>query len=798
MSLFRDLWFTFRALTSARGFFLIAVFTLAAGLALATMTLAVMQAYGGRGLPYPASERMYRLEISDRARARFDHLALLDWPSLDDVVERQAAWDLDVFYMLDGEYPLPARGAWITPDYTDTFGLRAALGRTFGAEDFATASPPVALISDRIWRTRFGGDPAVLGRTFRAYVSDRPEDAETFTIVGVLPADLWHLHAYTEVLTPLKEPAYPYIVRLRADVPAAVARERIAQLLEAEPVPPPTSPPSSADAVLVSLHAGYIATVRPVLIALGVVAALMVIIATANVTVLTLLRARGRVRELSVRLALGASRWQAGRLVALEGVVLGGLATLIGIVAAGELLPASAPFVERYLDRTVPGGATALTLDTAVLIAAMLAGCAITLLLAAIPVTMMCRVASTWSPAARGATEGGEAGRSRAVLITVEVAASLTLLAGAALMTDSAVRMMDVDLGIDGGNVSTAGLALRQRSFPDRASRAEILARIQRQLWEEEGAPVAMGDWSPLATSRPRPVMTSDAGPTAASAAANWFSVTGEFFPLLDIPIHDGRTFTDVDSSSSGDRVAIVSASLARRLWPDARAVGQHLRMQLDDDEAAVSLRVVGVAGDVRASHADTELQDVYVPLGQRASRFVTIYMRATHGASLDRQVRRQVAQVNPEVAVTETRPLLEGFGRERLRPQALASMLGVLALLASLLALVGMQGVVAFAVRQREREIAVRMAIGAAPRTLVAMFVRYGLRVLTAGLVLGALGAAGLGRLLGSQLFGVGAVDPAWLAGAAAAFIVPALLAIVWPAWRAASTDPLTLLKLE
>lgn len=799
MSLLRDVWFTLRALSSARGFFLVAVLTLGAGLTLATMTLAVMQAYGGRGLPYPASDRIHRLEISDAARARVGDLSALDWASLGDAFDLQTAWDLDVFYLLDGEYPQPARGAWITPDYTPTFGLTAALGRTFTAEDFATGSPPVALISDRIWRIRFGADPAVLGRTFRAYVSDRPDDAETFTIVGVLPADLWHLHAYTEVLTPLKEPVYPYIVRLRTGFPAAAAGDRVAQLLRGTSVPVPAGTPASPDAVLVSLHAGYIAAVRPVLIALGVVAALMVIIATANVIVLALLRARVRAREMSVRLALGATRWQAGRLLVLEGVVVGGLATAVGLAAAAAFLPSAAPSVERFLDRSIPGGIEALALDSTVVIAVIAAGAVVTALLAALPLlTMMRRVAWSWVPAARGATESRDAGRSRAVFIAVEVAASLTLVAGASLMTDTALRMLDVELGLDGSEVATTGLALRQRSFPDQESRAAVFVRLQRQLREGAGVSgIALGDWMPLATSRPRPVRSVDASPAATTAAANRFSVTGEFFDLLDIPLRDGRTFVEQDGPG-GDRVAIVSESLARRLWPGARAVGQRIQMQVDDGEPDVSLQVVGVAGDVRASHADADLQDVYLPLGQRPGRFVSIYLRAPHGASLDRLVRLEIARVHPELAVTETRPLLESFGRERLRPQALASMLTVLALLASLLALVGMHGVVAFAVRQREREIAVRMAIGAAPRVLVMMFVRYGLRVLAVGLVLGLLGAAGLGRLLQSQLFGVGAVDATLLTVAAAAFTLSALAAIVWPAWRASATDPLTLLKLE
>jgi putative ABC transport system permease protein len=232
-SLWDDVRVAVRSLLKARGYTVSAVLTLAFGLALAIVVLSVVNAYLVRSLPYPASDRLYSVTYAQPGERQPSDMETLDWASLADVVEHPIAWDLDVFYMMggDGAFSERAPGAWVTPGFMNGLGIRPAFGRAFTSNEFLPGAPQAALISHDLWMRRFGGDSAVIGRRFDAYVSDRPRDPEIFTIVGVLPAGFWHLNPYTQLLTPLRASTYPYIVRLRQDVPPAVAEDRITALV---------------------------------------------------------------------------------------------------------------------------------------------------------------------------------------------------------------------------------------------------------------------------------------------------------------------------------------------------------------------------------------------------------------------------------------------------------------------------------------------------------------------------------------------------------------------------------------
>jgi predicted permease len=383
------------------------------------------------------------------------------------------------------------------------------------------------------------------------------------------------------------------------------------------------------------------------------------------------------------------------------------------------------------------------------------------------------------------------------MLIGLEVAASLTLLIGAALMAETAVRMLQVEFGIRPANVTTTSLALRQRSFPDPGSRVAFYDRLLTRLAAMPGTTsVALGDWWPLQGSRPRRVETGGAMPVV--GAANPFAVTTEYFDTLGMTIREGRSFS-ADDRPGSEPVAIVSQSLAARLWPDRRAIGEPLTIHSDGaDEFLTTPIVVGVVNDVRQSHADTDLSDVYLPLAQRAGRFAFVYLRGAWSPTWESDLRSAVASVDREVAVGPPRALDLGLEQERTRPRFLAYLLTVFAVFATVLALVGMHGVIAYAVKQRQREIAVRLAIGANSRSVTRMFVRHGLVVLGGGIGGGLLGAVALSQVLRSQLHGVRPAEPRTLAAAALMFAICGILAIWWPAWRAASTDPVLVLKEE
>ncbi|MGE3490106.1 MAG: ABC transporter permease [Vicinamibacterales bacterium] len=789
-----SLWYDLRAaasaLMAARAFTTTAVFTMAAGLALATAILAAVNVYMLRGLPYPDADRLYGIDYGPFPWP--EGIDRLDWSSLDDTVELTVAWDLDGFHILGGEYPESAQGTWATPGFMQAMDVRASVGRTFTLDEYREGGPNVAMISHRLWQTRFGGRPEIAGSTFTAYLNDRADAASTFTIVGVLPADLWLMNTFSDVVAPLKGPSAPYQLRLRPGVAPDLVASRIDTLIRRGATG--ISPQFAVR--LESLQDGYVAQVRPTLWSIAVGAGLVVLIAAANVAILMIVRARGRVRELAVRIALGASHLRIARMVTLEGLLIGALSTGIGLATAAALLPSLGPFVERSLNRRIPGGLSALSLDPAVLLVGLAAGAAVTALFTLIPVAMLWRSRASLAVAGslRGIAGTPGTGRSRAALIALEVAASLTLLAGAALMADSARRMLQVDFGVDGRDVTTAMLSVRRSAFPDAGARAGLYERLDRELTGVAGnTAVALGSYWPLQTPPATRVGTAQA--TAADASS--LAVTTRYFEAVGMRVLEGRPFAAADRLGA-EPVMIISASLARHLWPGASALGQSLSVEPAGDRPLTQATVIGVVNDVRQTHLDQELHDTYVPLAQNPIPFTFLYLRGPLHASWDREVRATLARVHPEISIGTVRPLEFGLEQERARPRFLAYLLSTFAIVASLLALIGMHGVIAYAVRQRQREIAVRIAVGADPRAVTLLFLRYGAWVLGAGVVLGLGGALGLGQVLQSQLHGVRPAEPAVLIIAVAAFTAVAFLAMLWPARRAAAVDPLAVLKDE
>jgi putative ABC transport system permease protein len=779
-----------RALQAARGFTTTAIFTMAAGLALATAILAVLNTYMLRGLPFPDADRLYRVDYGPFPWP--EGMDKLDWSSLDDIVELPIAWDLDGFHLLGGEYPESAQGTWATPGFMQAMNVRAGLGRTFTPEEYLPGGPNVAMISHRLWQNRFGGNASIVGSTFTAYLNDRAESAATFTIVGVLPQDLWLMNTFTDVIGPLKGPASPYQFRLRTGVTPEVTAGRVETLIRGGATG--LSPQFAVK--LESLQASYIEQIRPMLWSVAVGAGLVVLIAAANVSVLMIVRARKRERELAVRVALGASHARIARMVTLEGVLIGAASTTIGLAVTAAVLPSIGPFVERSLNRRIPGGLASLSLDPMVLAVGLACGAAVTVLFTLVPAGMLWRSRASLAVAGslRGITGSPGTGTSRAALIAIEVAASLTLLAGAALMADSARRMLQVDFGIDGREVTTAMLSARRSAFPDAPARAALYERLDRELPGVAGnRAVALTSYWPLQTPPAARVGSAQSPAVEASAMA----VTRGYFDAVGARILEGRAFTAADRLGS-EPVIIVSASLARQVWPRASAIGQSLSIQDAGAKQPRTVTVVGVVNDVRQEHLDNELFDTYLPLTQNPIPFTFLYLRGPLTASWEREVRGAIARVHPEISIGTVRPLEFELENQRARPRFLASLLTIFAIVASALALIGMHGVIAYAVRQRQREIAVRIAIGANPRAVTAMFLRYGAWVLGIGVVMGIAGAVGLGRVLQSQLHGVRPAEPRILLMAVAAFTAVAFIAVLWPARRAAAVDPLVVLKDE
>lgn len=790
-----DLLIALRTLFKARGFAATAIVTLGLAMTLCAAVLVVVNAYLFRTLPYPGASRLYSVRYAPPGESPPRNLQTLNWSALEDAIEYPIAWDLDVFYLIGGDHPESAPGAWVTPGFVQGLGIRPAIGRGFEAGAFASGSPQVALISHRLWQRRFSADPNIVGRRFDAYVSDRPDEAEAFTIIGVLPPDVWHLNPYTDILTPLRAQTYPYLVRLREGVLPREAASRITALVRAGT----TGLPAERQVELVSTHEEYVARLRPILRAVAVAAGIVLLVAWANVAGLLLIRATRRQKEIAVRTALGAGRLAIARLLMIEALVLGVGATAVGLVASGLTIQSLAPLIQRELGRPAPRGEMAFAIDGTVVAGAAVFGLltALACLFAPLAASWRVDLSRALHSGSRTATEGRGSQRARSALIALEVAASLALLTGSTLMIQSVVTLLRVDLGIRAERVLSAPLTLRQRHYPDAASRLAFYERVLPRLAGISGVEsVALGNAWPLQAPRPQTIE----GGSSVSSRTSVQAVTAEYFTTLGMTVAGGRPFTSSDRAGS-EPVALVSETLARRLWPNGRAIDERVRIVAaagqDDDGRSAPRRVIGVVRDVRQTPSDEDLSDVYVPLLQTPGRFAWMYLR-TSESPLARlpAIRSAFREIDPEISLSTARPLQVALDEQVSRPKFLASLLAGFALVAALLALVGVYGVIAYAVRQREREIAVRMALGADSRTIVGLFLRQGGVVLAAGVALGLLGAVGAGRTLESQLFGVSPADPSTLGITSAAFAVAGCMAVWWPARRAALTDPAVALK--
>jgi putative ABC transport system permease protein len=785
-----------RALRRDSGFTIVALSTLSAGLAMCVIVAVLVNAYLWRSLPYPESHRLYDVQFVTPAMAFPSGMEKADWTSLNDVIDLSISWDLDNFSLRGGAAPEVVQGTWVTPGYMEGFGVRPAIGRGFQAQDFQTGQPLVALISHRLWQTRFNSDPAIIGRTFESYVNDRPTEVEAFRIVGVLGAGHWHLDAFTEILAPLRGPSFPYKVRVRDGVPASGVAERITAVVRAGA----TSVPAGWSAGLRSTHDIYVERIRPLLLSVASATGLVLLIACANVSVLLTVRATRKQRENAVRQALGASAAQVTRATVAEPLILGGVAVTVGLALAWATLAAIAPLIGLYLGRGAPGGLAALRLDPIAIGTSIAVGTLVVVICSIVPAWIARRTPAglAASSAQKGATDGPAPQRARAALIVFEVAACLALLAGAGLTIQSAVRMLRVEMGMVTDNVLVGRFSLRPRAYPDLPARAAFHQRVLDRSTELANVSgVALTNAWPLQQSMMRDV--ASAGP-AAAARAGVVGVSPGYFDVLQIPIVAGRPFSTADRIGAAP-VALVSRTLAERMWPGANPVGQSLQLLPAPGSAPsaqpAAFTVIGVAGDIRHAHTDADLSDVYVPLLQSPSSGVFAYVRVSgNTAAAEREFQQLLTSLDAEVGFAAARPLTDILEQQRAGSKLLAWLLVVFAVFAAVLALVGIYGVIAYAVKQREREIAVRIAIGADRRIITALFVREGAVLLAAGLAVGVAGAFAIGRVLQSQLFEVGSTDTRVIAGVTVAFAGCGLVAIAFPARTASAVDPASILK--
>jgi putative ABC transport system permease protein len=690
----------------------------------------------------------------------------------------------------------------VIADYFETLGVRPAAGRWFVPDEFVFGSHRVVVLSHGLWERRFGADPAIVGQTITL-------NARPYTVVGVAPESM-RLPARAQLWTPLAfDPAsrpqsrrgdfLSVVARLKPGVSQARAQADMAaiarRLAEAYPQ---TNARIGVD--VISLHDQLVGQIRPALLVFSGAVAFVLLIACANVANLLLARATAREREMAVRAALGAGRKRLVRQMLTESLVLAVGGGVVGLLLAWwgvHGLKAAAPPTLPRLDEIgldpIALGFTAV----AVLVTGFLFGIA--------PAWRGSAFAlhGTLGAGGRAGIGGGRGERLRGVLVVTQVALALVLLVGSGLLVRTFARLQQVDLGFDPRDVLTAQLVLPGAKYTSEERMMSFFDALRERLTATPGVrTVALSSDVPLGGGynylsfqvigqpAPRPGENlPDAVPTAA---------TGEYFAALRIPLQSGRLFTQADGPNA-PRVAVVNQELVKKAFAGRDPLGQRISFGNPTDSTSW-LTIVGVVGSTRLEGVGLETYaQAFTPLAQSVVPYVYVVAR-TNGdpASLTPALRREVA------ALDATLPLSNILSMEQRAAESVAQfklnsvIVTLFAVVALVLASVGIYAVIAYAVAQRTREIGIRMALGAARADVLRLIVRDGMSPTVLGVVIGALGALGVTRLMRSLLYGVSATDPIVFSVVAAMLVIVALGACWVPARRAARVDPNVALRDE
>ena len=798
--------YAIRTLLKTPGFFAIAVATIALGIAANTAIFSVVNGVLLRPLPFRDEGRVVKITMTSRDEPDSNHSPgdFQDIRRGNRTLEAIAGYREDVLAVAStpGE-PLLLQAAWVTADFFDVLGTPPALGRPFSSADNA-AGQKLVVLGHTAWQRLLAGDPGAAGRAVRIH-------GETYTIAAVMPESFaWPQQARLWLLSPLAVPPAPIdlkdpltnrdvqyfqaIARVKPGVTLTQAQEDLHAVgLAIQQAHPATS--GGRDVRMTPLRETLVGGVRDALLVIQGAVGLVLLIACANVSSLLIARATGRRRELAIRAALGARRSQLIRQLLAESLVLGVIGGIVGLLLSSWLVVLLVQFVPRGLPR-----ADAIRVDTTVMIVTLLASVATGMLFGILPALQASR-----TRAAQVIKEAGERGstraRGRAALVVGEIALTLVLLAGAGLLAASFLRLQRVDPGFNPDQVSIAHLMVPQARYPKAADQTRLYRQLLEGLAERpELRAAGVGFPGPFRATSASGNFSIE-GRAAATRAdrpfAHFGTVSGGYFAAMGIPLLAGRTFADRDVANAPG-VAIVSAALARKFWPGESPIGKRLRF--DDDAAAPWVTVVGLVGDVRQlGMAKAPPPLLFFPYEQFALPFTSLVVRsALPPGTVATLLKAQMAAIDPDLPLGDITPLKASVDSNVDQPRFRALLIGIFALLALVLASVGVFGLVSYTVAQRTREIGIRVALGAAPRQVLMPVLREGITLALAGIGIGLLGAFVAARALSAFLFGVEASDPATFAGVAVLMLLVATLASYLPSRRALQVDPVIALRAE
>ncbi len=803
-----DLRFALRQLLKSPGFSLLAIITLALGIGLNAAIFSLINDLFLRGLPFKEPARVVHLLTKPKGGDTFD------WPlsaprfmyfrDAQKVFDGFAAETGTAFTLTGSGTPVQLLGFRTTANYFDVLGVRPIMGRTFLPQEEEGAD--VAIVSEKFWRSRLGGDPQVIGRSITL-------DGVAHTIVGVIPnmPAQWVGPNGNEVWTtkPFVIPGFSYermmrgtaflrvIGRMKPGESIEQVNAGLALLAQGYRNAHPEKFDLDVVGFIKTLPDDVAGDLRPAFGTLLAAVAFVLLIACSNVANLLLVRFSGRRREIALRMALGASRTSVLRLFVLESLLVSLFAGLAGVGLASVLVPLVPKLASDFLPLAPEGDAG---LSWTVL------GFAVALsLLTGLGMGVYPAWQSSRTDLVDGLKEGGRGSsgsvrqqRFRKILVGAQVALSVTLLAGAALLIASFVRLSHQDLGFRAQNLWVGFLTLPATSYPDLATRARFVDGLEKNLRAVPGFTTASVSGDIPLTGGGRTIYTKpeDAGtPIAQRAVAPSHDIAPGYLKTWDIPLIAGRCFDEHDLAER-PQVMLISKAGAQKVFGDENPLGKVLLVTSN----SVPAEIVGVVGDVRSEKvAQRNEMEFYRPLAQENFPFVTLTVRSTlPTAQITQLAQKALASIDPSLAIAQPQMMstivAQALGQARLT----TILLGLFAGVALLLAAVGIYGAVAYTVEQRTGEIGVRMALGAQTMDVLRLVVRQGMSPVVIGLVVGLGAAFLLGRLLTTQLYEVSATNPVYFGGTAVLLAVVALCACLVPARRATLVNPIEALRNE
>lgn len=793
----RDIRYALRSWRRAPGPIAAAVIALGLGIGANSTIFSAVAGVLLRPLPYQNPERLVMVWQDMRARGG----PARDWISPGLFVEwQQRATMFESLGAARGwapnltgvDEPERLRGAAVSAGYFTALGVAPQAGRIFTVEDDRPNSPPVVIIADSLWARLFNRDRTLVGRTI-------PLDGQATTVIGVMPprfqppiidAEIWSPVRIDPARAPRGIIVLRVLGKLKPDVSVAQAQAAMAalaaQLAEEDPEW------ERARVAVVSLQDDIVGDVRQMLIVLALAVALVLAIACANVMSLLLARATDRTREIMIRTALGAGRSQIVRqlftesaLLAAVGGAIGLLLAWWGVAALVAVAPAAAPRLQDVrIDAIVVGFTAAVAVLTA-----LTSGLA--------PA-----VATARSHLAAGLREGGReataSGRLRAIIVSAEIGVALVLIVGAALLIRTLIALQHVEMGFNADHVLTASVAPPRTQYRDPAALRQLYGRLLERASAIPGVrsaaltnmlPLSGGDFNLSFAIEGRPL---DATPGAEPVAGARI-VSPSYVSTMGLRLLQGRDLSALDTESAPG-AALINETMARRYWPNGSALGA--KILLPDLE----LTVVGVVGDVHhRGPGATPGAEMYIPYEQFIARQVVVTLRTAGDPARSASALRAVMrEIDPALPLANVKTMDQLLAQSVAQPRFLAALLTAFAGLAALLALIGVYGLLSFAVSRRARELGVRMALGAGRSRIVTLVLGQSATLIGVGLIAGVALSVSLTRVLRTLLFGVQPGDPITVTAMAAGIALAALVASLPPALRASRIDPVIALREE